>query len=86
MKVSKLEDILGCLKDKNIDVILDLSKFQDEIKYNSLYDLTTLSIEEKDDKTMIKLGFEERENKNKKCESRMRSMNFDIHNIGANNE
>lgn len=82
MKVNKLEELLNCLKDKNADIILDTSKFCDEIKYGSIYDLTILSIENKDDKTVIKLAFEERENKIKKCGSRMKSMDFDIHNIG----
>lgn len=86
MKVSKLEELLNCLKDKDIDVILDTSRIYDEIKHNNIYDLIVLSIENKDDKTVVKLGFEEREVKNKKCENRIRSMDFNIHNIGDNNE
>ena len=87
MKVNKLEELLSSLKDKNADIILDTNRISDEIKYNSIYDLIILSIENKDDKTVIKLAFEERENKNQKCNmSRIKSMDLGLYNLGDNNE
>ena len=78
MKVSKLEELLSCLKDKDTDIVLDTCSIHDEIKYCSIYDLTLLSIEDKNGKTSIKLGFEEREDKSRKSENRMKSMNPNI--------
>lgn len=85
MKVKKLEELLLSLQDKEAEIVLD-KKCYEELKYNSIYDLTILSIENKNEKTVIKLSFDEREDNTKKCTfpSRMKSMNIDLDKIQQN--
>lgn len=64
MKVKKLEELLSSLQDKEAEIVLD-KKCYEELKYNSIYDLTILSIENKNEKTVIKLSFDEREDNTK---------------------
>lgn len=86
MNVEKLTEILSSLKDRSANIVLDVSRFNDDICFNAIYDLTMLSIENKNDTTSIKLSFEKRENKNKKTESRMKSMNIDFLKNGGEND
>lgn len=78
MKLEKLEEILNSLKDKDADVVLDTFRTTDDYKPNTTYDLTTISIEDKDRKTVIKLSFEERFINDKKSNCRMRNMNINL--------
>ena len=86
MNVEKLTEILSSLKDRDANIVLDVSRFNDDICSNAIYDLTMLSIENKNDTTSIKLSFEKRENKNKKTENRMKSMNIDFLKNGGEND
>lgn len=87
MKVEKLEELLSSLQDKEAEIILD-KKCYEELRYTATYDLTTLSIENKNEKTVIKLSFDEREDNTKKntFPSRMKSMNIDLNKIQAISE
>lgn len=83
MKVNKLEEILNCLKDKNSDIVLDVSS---GYEYGNTYDLTVVSIESKEcGTTTIKLGFEERCMPLKRTENRMKNMNISFLKNGTNN-
>lgn len=86
MNVEKLTEILSSLKDRDANIVLDVSRLNDDICSNAIYDLTMLSIENKNDTTSIKLSFEKRESKNKKTENRMKSMNIDFLKNGGEND
>ena len=78
MKLEKLVEILSLIADKepNADVIFDNCRNCDEFMPSLTYDLFSISIENKNDKTLIKLAFEEREAKTNKHPCRIKNMNI----------
>jgi len=76
MNVGKLEEILKCLSDKEADVVFDTYRSSEEYLSHIVYDLVNVGIEHKNDKTMIKLAFEERPCKDTKQHCRIKNMNI----------
>lgn len=81
MKINKLEEILMCLKDKDSNIILDTSNLHEECLNNTTYELTTVSIEERDKGLVIKLGFNERISNSENKHSQCRIKNIDLSSI-----
>lgn len=94
MKISKLVEILTslCEKEPESDVVFDTYRSVDEIIPSSVYDLIGVGVEHKNCKTVIKLSFEERLNKENKHPCRMKNMNIKLlksnleNSEGENNE
>lgn len=79
MKVGKLEEILRSLEDKDADVLFDTCRNHLEFVPSSTYDLTGIVIENKDNKTSIKLSFDEKiDTKEGKKETRIKNMNIKV--------
>lgn len=78
MKAGKLEELLKNLQEKDVDIVLDTCKMCEEPKPEGLYDLVSISIECKD-RTVVKLGFEERIDKcQSKVPCRMKNMGIEL--------
>lgn len=78
MNVSKLVEILKNLSDQDAEVIFDTYRNNEEFLPNYIYDLVNVGIEYKNDKTMVKLAFEERPRKDVKNSCRIKNMNIKI--------
>ena len=79
MKTTRLKEVLSKI-DNDIDVILDTNIIGD-FNRNGKYELDNLSIEINDNKTILKLGFEEINEdtpKNLHIKPRMTNMNIKI--------
>lgn len=91
MKINKLLEVIKCLQEvePDADVVLDTFRNNDEILPDSVYDLTGINIEYKNNIPMIKLLFEERVQKKPEHKCRMKNMNIralDLNQGGSDNE